>query len=144
MDIKKKTFSNYIKLLKTNNCLLFMFFTSGLEIARGFIMSTGIAWGVKWITEGCIQQDFNTFVRGVLLFTIAIVQSVIVVYFNEWLLKCKIITMQSMFRKRIIRSSMYMPIEKRKDKETLLGYITHLFHLLVLLEKLLAVISPDS
>lgn len=120
MDIKKKTFSNYIKLLKTNNCLLFMFFTSGLEIARGFIMSTGIAWGVKWITEGCIQQDFNTFVRGVLLFTIAIVQSVIVVYFNEWLLKCKIITMQSMFRKRIIRSSMYMPIEKRKDKDELL------------------------
>ena len=121
MDTKKEMFfSNYINLLKKNNCLIFMFFTSGLELARGFIMSTGIAWGVKWITEGCIQQDFNTLIRGILLFTIAIVQSILVVYLNQWLLRRKIIAMQSAFRRQIIKSSMYMPIEKRKDKDELL------------------------
>ena len=121
MNIKKKVFFiEYIRLLKRNNCLFFMFFTMGLELARGFIMITGIAWGVKWITEGCIQQDYTTFIRGILLFTIAIIQSVVVVFFNEWLLKRKLIVMQSTFRRKIINSSMYMPVEERKDKDELL------------------------
>ncbi len=101
--------------LKQYKCLAVLILTSGLELLRGFIMSIGIVWGVKWITDGCVDGDYNIFLRGIVLFTVSICFSTFAVYFINQTLKKKIILMKSKLRITMVERVLYGDYELVKD-----------------------------
>ena len=118
--MKDATFKEYVGLLRKNRCLLFMCITALVEIMRGFIMTQGISWGVKWISQGCLESDFALFMQGIIVFSVAICQGILVVFISEVVQSRKIINMGSQFRKQLIHSSMYSDINENKPKDELL------------------------
>lgn len=115
--MKKSFFLKYISMLIEYKCLTFLIISCFVEITRGFIMTQGIAWGVKWIAESCVKGNFNLFIKGIIFFSFAIIFSVIVVYISELLLRHKTISMESSFRKQIINKALNGKFDKVRDKE---------------------------
>lgn len=96
--MKDKFMSRYFKLLIKYKCLGTLCFTTVFEIIRGILMTSGVAWGINWITEGCMKSDSKVFMRGNVFFVGSIITSVILVFIIEWVKKCKIIKLSSMLR----------------------------------------------
>ena len=88
----------YLGLLKRYKCLSTLLFTTVFEIVRGLLLTTGVAWGINWITDGCLNTDMKVFMKGTVLFSGSILISVILVFTIEWAKKCKIISLCSMLR----------------------------------------------
>jgi ATP-binding cassette subfamily B protein len=115
--MNKNFFLKYISMLKDYKCLTFLIISCLVEIMRGFIMTQGIAWGVKWIADGCVKGDFDLFFKGISFFTFAIVFSVVVVYISELLYRYKTVSMVSTFRNQIINKALYGEFSKVRGKQ---------------------------
>lgn len=103
MDMKQK--KNYFMLLIEYKCLGRLCFTVFFEIIRGLLLTTGVAWGINWITEGCLNTNARLFGRGIGLFSGSIIMAVILVFLIEWVKKCTIINLNSKLRYECITKS---------------------------------------
>ena len=93
--------SNFYK-----NYAFFLFAASFMEILRGFVMTQGVAWGVNWITTGCMDKDHDVFITGIAVFATSIVFSVVVVNVSGILVDVKMIQLESHIRSGIIRNTL--------------------------------------
>lgn len=89
---------SYLKMLKQYKCLGALALTTVFEILRGLLATSGTAWGINWITEGCISKDVMVFSKGAILFSGATVASAILVFAIEWAKKRKMIHLGSRLR----------------------------------------------
>lgn len=104
-------------MLKEYKYFNFLIISCIVEIARGFIMTQGIAWGVKWIAESCVEKNFGLFLKGISYFSFSIIFSIVVVYCSELLLKYKKIKLTSTFRKKIIDKALHVEFDQVRSKE---------------------------
>ena len=88
------------------NYAFFLFAASFMEILRGFVMTQGVAWGVNWITTGCMDKDYDVFITGIAVFATSIVFSVVVVNVSGILVDVKMIQLESHIRSGIIRNTL--------------------------------------
>ena len=88
------------------NYAFFLFAASFMEILRGFVMTQGVAWGVNWITTGCMDKDRDVFITGIAVFAASIVFSVVVVNVSGILVEVKMIQLESHIRSGIIRNTL--------------------------------------
>ena len=88
------------------NYAFFLFAASFMEILRGFVMTQGVAWGVNWITTGCMDKDRDVFITGIAVFATSIVFSVVVVNVSGILVDVKMIQLESHIRSGIIRNTL--------------------------------------
>ena len=105
--MKNNFWGDYIRLLKHYKCLGFLIISSAIEIVRGAIMTQGVAWGVNWITMGCVEKNEAILIRGLLVFTCSIIYSVIVVHLNSIAIQHKIVELKSNLRKDIVETVLY-------------------------------------
>ena len=105
--MKNNFWGDYIRLLKHYKCLGFLIISSANEIVRGAIMTQGVAWGVNWITMGCVEKNEAILIRGLLVFTCSIIYSVIVVHLNSIAIQHKIVELKSNLRKDIVETVLY-------------------------------------
>ena len=97
----------YLNKTREFRCTFPLLITSAVEMIRGFVMTQGIAWGVNWITDGCVAHNQRVFLYGVLLFTISILFSIVAVYMNTLFWEYKKVSFRSMLREKIIGKSLY-------------------------------------
>ena len=88
------------------NYAFFLFAASFMEMLRGFVMTQGVAWGVNWITTGCMDKDYDVFITGIAVFATSIVFSVVVVNVSGILVDVKMIQLESHIRSGIIRNTL--------------------------------------
>ena len=88
------------------NYAFFLFAASFMEMLRGFVMTQGVAWGVNWITTGCMDKDHDVFITGIAVFATSIVFSVVVVNVSGILVDVKMIQLESHIRSGIIRNTL--------------------------------------
>lgn len=97
-------YKEYFGCIKKYRCASFLFAASFIEIVRGFVMTQGVAWGVNWITAGCVNKDYSIFVTGIIVFAASIIFSVVVVNVSGILVDYKMIQLESDIRSSIIRN----------------------------------------
>lgn len=112
--MKSGFYKNYFDCIKKYHCASFLFAASFIEILRGFVMTQGVAWGVNWITTGCVNRDYSVFIIGIVVFAISIIFSVVVVNLCGLLVDYKIIKLESDIRSSIIRNTLYGNFEDLK------------------------------
>lgn len=108
--------TDYLKEMKKYACTFFLFASSLAEIIRGFVMTQGIAWGVKGITDGCLKHEYHTFRLGICIFVIAIVSSVVAGYVINLLLEYKLSELRSRIRTEVVKSTLYNA-DRTKNRE---------------------------
>ncbi|AZR73074.1 hypothetical protein BBF96_06555 [Anoxybacter fermentans] len=77
---------------------------SVFEILRGFFMVQGQAWGIKWITNGCVQHDGDMLLWGIILLVGTVSLSTLFVYLIDYTSLKIIIKTKSDLRKKMIKS----------------------------------------
>lgn len=97
-------YKEHFDCIKKYRCASFLFAASFIEIVRGFVMTQGVAWGVNWITAGCVNKDYSIFVTGIVVFAASIIFSVVVVNVSGILVDYKMIQLESDIRSSIIRN----------------------------------------
>lgn len=97
--------NNYFMILIEYKCLGRLCFTVFFEMIRGLFLTTGVAWGINWITEGCLNTNARLFGRGIGLFSGSIIMAVILVFLIEWVKKCTIMDLDSKLRYECITKS---------------------------------------
>lgn len=105
--MKSGFYKNYFECIKKYHCAFFLFAASFIEILRGFVMTQGVAWGVNWITTGCVNKDYSVFITGIAVFATSIIFSVVVVNLSGILVDYKKIKLESDIRSSIIRNTLY-------------------------------------
>ena len=105
--MKSGFYKNYFDCIKKYHCAFFLFAASFIEILRGFVMTQGVAWGVNWITTGCVNKEYSVFITGIAVFAISIIFSVVVVNLSGLLVDYKKIKLESEIRSSIIRNTLY-------------------------------------
>ena len=115
--MKSGFYRNYFDCIKKYHCTSFLFAASFIEILRGFIMTQGVAWGVNWITTGCVNKDHSVFITGIAVFAASIIFSVVVVNASGLLVRYKMIQLESSIRSSIIRNTLYSNFRDRKSFE---------------------------
>ncbi|MEK5034048.1 ABC transporter ATP-binding protein [Paenibacillus sp. FSL R7-0302] len=109
----------FIKHLKQTKSLGILMVTSGLEILRGLLMSLGIAWGVKWITDGTLQHDVGILRDGIIVFTGSILIGTFVVYLINQKLNYSIISMHSQLRTNMVHNVLYSDSKETNKNDVL-------------------------
>lgn len=105
--MKTGFYKNYLDCMKKYHCASFLFAASFIEILRGFVMTQGVAWGVNWITTGCVNKDSFVFIIGIAVFAISIIFSVVVVNGSGLFVEYKMIQLERDIRSSILRSTLY-------------------------------------
>ena len=105
--MKTGFYKNYLDCMKKYHCASFLFAASFIEILRGFVMTQGVAWGVNWITTGCVNKDSSVFIIGVAVFAISIIFSVVVVNGSGLIVDYKMIKLERDIRSSILRNTLY-------------------------------------
>lgn len=115
--MKSGFYKNYFECIKKYHCAFFLFAASFIEILRGFVMTQGVAWGVNWITTGCVDKDYSVFITGIVVFATSIIFSVVVVNLSGILVDYKKIKLESDIRSSIIRNTLYGDFKEIKTFE---------------------------
>lgn len=115
--MKPGFYKNYFDCMKKYHCTFFLFAASFIEILRGFVMTQGVAWGVNWITTGCVNKDYPVFITGIAVFATSIIFSVVVVNASGILVDYKMIQLKSDIRSSIIRNTLYGDFKETKTFE---------------------------
>ena len=105
--MKSGFYKNYFECIKKYHCTFFLFAASFIEILRGFVMTQGVAWGVNWITTGCVTKDYSVFITGIVVFATSIIFSVVVVNLSGLLVDYKMVQLKSDIGSNIIRKTLY-------------------------------------